>query len=450
MGAPGDRWAMTERTLFVSDIDGTAVTPDKTLTPASLEAAAELKAASVPFTVVSSRPPRGMARVVEAFGVSLPFAAFNGGSIIGADMQLIEAHRLAADAAQRTLAILSERRIDAFVFADDQWLLKDASGPHQTRERHTVGFDPVVVASFDAFVDRIDKLVAVSDDPNELDACEAALRAALGGEANVERSQTYYVDVTHPLANKGAAVRRLAALTGAELSRTVVIGDMTNDVAMFRVAGFSIAMGQAPPAVQAAAKAVTASNAEDGWAKAVRGLVLPRLTAAVNGAPTVLVTMGVSGAGKTTLGEALAKRLAWPFIDGDALHPPANVAKMKSGQPLTDADRAPWLKAIGDWIDARAAAGEPGVISCSALRRAYRDEIDGGRPQVRFVYIHGDFKLIAERMAARKGHFMPTDLLQSQYDTLEPPAPDEPVITVEAAAGTEAQVDAVAAVLKAQ
>jgi carbohydrate kinase (thermoresistant glucokinase family) len=170
----------------------------------------------------------------------------------------------------------------------------------------------------------------------------------------------------------------------------------------------------------------------------------------VSGALTVLVTMGVSGAGKTTLGEALAKHLAWPFVDGDALHPAANVAKMASGQPLTDADRAPWLKAIGDWIDARAAAGEPGVVSCSALRRAYRDEIDQGRPQVRFVYIHGDFDLIAARMAHRKGHFMPPSLLQSQYDTLEPPAADEPVITVEAADGTEAQVAAVVEALGAR
>jgi hypothetical protein len=271
---------MIERALFVSDIDGTAVAPDKSLTAAAIAAAGELRAAGVPFTVVSSRPPRGMASVVGGLGVTLPFAAFNGGTIVGADRKPIEAHRLPASAAARALAILAERQIDAFVFADDQWLLRDASGPHQDRERHTIGFEPTVVTSFEGVIGRIDKLTAVSDDPAALDACEAELRAALSAEVNIERSQIYYVDLTHPDANKGAAVRRLAALTGADLASTVVIGDMTNDLPMFRVAGFAIAMGQAPPAVKAAAGAVTASNADDGFAKAVREIVLPRLAGA--------------------------------------------------------------------------------------------------------------------------------------------------------------------------
>jgi hypothetical protein len=266
--------------LFVSDVDGTLVTPDKDLTAAAIAAAGDLRAAGVPFTLVSARPPRGMAWLIKALGVTQPFAAVNGGNQVGADLQLLEAHRLAADAATETLALLKARGVDAFVFADGAWLVRDANGPHIARERHTVGFDPTEVSGFDAVIDRIDKLVCVSDDSAVLDGVEAALRPALAGRANIERSQAYYLDVTHPLANKGDAVRRLAERLGADLAHTVVLGDMTNDVAMFRVAGFAIAMGQAPAAVKAEAAAVTGANTEDGFAQAVRTLVLPRLAPA--------------------------------------------------------------------------------------------------------------------------------------------------------------------------
>ena len=266
--------------LFVSDIDGTLVTPDKRLTPAAIRAAAELAKAGAPFTVVSSRPPRGMAGVVARLGVKLPFAGFNGGNLVQPDGRLIEAWRLSPHAAARTLGLLAAQGVDAWVFADDAWLLRDLQGPKVDRERRTVGFEPTVIGGFEPVIDRIDKIVAVSDDHAALDAVEAALRQALGAEANVERSQPYYIDITHPRANKGDAVRSLAELVGADLARTVVLGDMTNDIAMFRVAGFSIAMGQAPPRVKAAADAVTLANTEDGFAEAVRSLVLPRFRAA--------------------------------------------------------------------------------------------------------------------------------------------------------------------------
>jgi gluconokinase len=146
--------------------------------------------------------------------------------------------------------------------------------------------------------------------------------------------------------------------------------------------------------------------------------------------PRVLVVMGVSGSGKSTVAEAIARRLGWTFVDGDAFHSPEHVAKMHAGQPLTDADRAPWLARIGDWIGARLAAGEPGVVVCSALRRSYRESLAQGRPAVRFVYLEGDRALIERRLAARAGHFMPPALLDSQFATLEPPGPDERPITV--------------------
>ena len=157
----------------------------------------------------------------------------------------------------------------------------------------------------------------------------------------------------------------------------------------------------------------------------------------------VLVVMGVAGSGKTTLGEAIAARLGWPFIDGDALHPAANVAKMSAGVPLTDADRAPWLDAVAAWIDGLG-EGKPGVITCSALKRRYRDRLTAGRPQVMFVYIDLDEAEVARRMSGRKGHFFPPTLLASQFADLEPPARDEPVIAVDGHEPIPAQVEAVA------
>jgi gluconokinase len=161
--------------------------------------------------------------------------------------------------------------------------------------------------------------------------------------------------------------------------------------------------------------------------------------------PTMLVVMGVSGVGKTTLGRALAERLGWVFEEGDELHPAANIAKMKAGIPLNDADRAPWLDAIGDWIDHQLGAGRSGVITCSALKRAYRDRIAKGRPQVSFVFIQLDQADVAARIASRKGHFMPPSLLASQFADLEPPGPDEPVLVDDGGAPIPTQVDAVVA-----
>lgn len=145
---------------------------------------------------------------------------------------------------------------------------------------------------------------------------------------------------------------------------------------------------------------------------------------------SVIVVMGVSGSGKTTIAARLAERLGWQFAEADTFHSAANVAKMRGGTPLTDEDRRPWLEAIAAWIDARRAAGEPGVVTCSALKRRYRDVLIGERADVRLVYLKGSYDLIAPRMATRSGHYMPVALLQSQFDALEEPQADENAIVV--------------------
>jgi Cof subfamily protein (haloacid dehalogenase superfamily) len=262
--------------LLVSDIDGTLVLPDKSLTPAALGAGRKLDAAGVGLTLVSSRPARGMMGLVKALELKIPFAAFNGGSIVAPNGSLISAKRLSAEAAGKAIDLLRSRGVMVWAFADDNWYLTDASSPYVQRERHTVSFDPTVVANFDGVIDRVDKLVGVSDNPELLADVEAEAQDLLKGLANARRSQTYYLDVTNPEADKGHAVRALCAETGVPASETAVIGDQANDMAMFAVAGLSVAMGQGTDEVRAAADFVTAANTEDGFAKAVDNVILPR------------------------------------------------------------------------------------------------------------------------------------------------------------------------------
>jgi carbohydrate kinase (thermoresistant glucokinase family) len=165
-----------------------------------------------------------------------------------------------------------------------------------------------------------------------------------------------------------------------------------------------------------------------------------------NAAPVVLVVMGVSGSGKTTVARDVAARLGWPFQEGDDLHPAANVAKMRAGQPLDDEDRWPWLAAVAAWIGARLAAGQSGVITCSALRRVYRDRLR--RPGVRFVHLHAPRDVLAARLAGRHGHYMPASLLDSQLATLEEPGDDEHPLSVDVSGSSEAAVEAILARLR--
>ena len=168
-----------------------------------------------------------------------------------------------------------------------------------------------------------------------------------------------------------------------------------------------------------------------------------RMVPSAMAVPAVLVVMGVSGSGKTTVGSLLAGRLGWRYAEADDFHSEANVAKMAAGHPLSDEDRWPWLAAIAAWIDERIAHGEAGVVTCSALKRSYRKLLS--RPEVAFVYLEGSRELIARRLAARHGHFFKADMLASQFADLEPPAPDEPAVTVPIDGSPEQIADAIIA-----
>lgn len=260
--------------LLISDVDGTLVTRDKVLTQEAIAAARAVQAAGIRFAVTSSRPPRGLRMLIEPLGLTEPLCGFNGGLIVDPQFRPIESHALSADAARHTVAYLNGCGVETWLFDTDTWYALDPEGAYVPRERRTIQFDPAIVASFDPVIGGAYKIVGASSDHGLLACCETELREALGGEASVARSQPYYLDVTHPLANKGHAVRVLSERLGIPRESIAVIGDGENDVAMFREAGFAIAMGNAAPEVQAAAQAVTATNMDNGFAKAVHRFLL--------------------------------------------------------------------------------------------------------------------------------------------------------------------------------
>lgn len=272
---------MSEPTLpgirfLLSDIDGTLLRPDHSLSQATIDAVRRLREADVQFTLASSRPPRAMRQVIEALGVELPTVAFNGGTITHADGRLLAAHRIPEAAARICLELFAAQDVSIWVFADDQWLLQDPDGAYVGHERDALGYEPVLVGSFEPYLDRVDKIVASSADFDLLKALEVRLNPLIADAALAARSQAYYLDVTALAANKGSALAALAEYLDVPLAQTAAIGDGGNDVAMFLKAGLSIAMGQAESSVAGQADRVTGSNQEDGVASAIDRFILPR------------------------------------------------------------------------------------------------------------------------------------------------------------------------------
>jgi Cof subfamily protein (haloacid dehalogenase superfamily) len=268
---------------LISDVDGTLVRNDKSLPDANRSVVRALQAAGIAFGLVSSRPPRGLAAIVEALDGTRLIAGFNGGVIEAPGGEVLERHWLNPVLAHDAVGRLNAQGASVWVFSGQDWLIRDPDGPHVAHEMRTVGFGPKLVADFGAALDHVGKIVGVSEDPELLARCETYLQAHLPSGANVARSQTYYLDVTNAHANKGAAVRAMARHLGVPLEEVAVIGDGPNDVAMFEVAGFSIAMGNGEPAVRAAASHVTDSNEDDGFAKAIERFVLDQGRSAKGG-----------------------------------------------------------------------------------------------------------------------------------------------------------------------
>lgn len=262
--------------LLLADVDGTLITDDKVLTEATKAAVRDLDRAGIAFAITSGRPPRGMGMLVAPLNLRTAIGGFNGGVLARPDLSVIESHTLDPDAARQALDLILAQGLDAWVYTETDWLVRDAAAAHVAREAWTVKFEPRAVGSFAGLdLTRVAKIVGVSDDHDRVAACETAAEQALGERASATRSQPYYLDVTHPLANKGAVVGTLSRLLGVPAANIATIGDMPNDVLMFRKSGLSIAMGNASDAVKAHAGAVTDSNENEGFAKAVERFVLP-------------------------------------------------------------------------------------------------------------------------------------------------------------------------------
>lgn len=261
--------------LVLADVDGALVTRDKLLTDRAIKAVRALRTAGIHFAITSGRPPRGMAMLVAPLALKTPIAGFNGGVFVKPDMSVIESHMLDPAAARKTVDLILGENLDAWVYTADEWLIRDPDAPHVARETWTVKFDARVVPAFtEEHLAHAVKIVGISDDLDRVAACEKKAQNELGESASAARSQPYYLDVTHPQANKGTVVTTLAKTLKVPVEQIATLGDMPNDVLMFRKSGFSIAMGNASDEVKSQASVATDSNEDEGFAKAMEKFIL--------------------------------------------------------------------------------------------------------------------------------------------------------------------------------
>jgi Cof subfamily protein (haloacid dehalogenase superfamily) len=261
--------------MVIADVDGTLVTQEKVLTQRAIDAVRNLRTAGIQFSVTSGRPPRGMAMLIEPLQLNQPLAAFNGGVLIQPDLTtVVDQKFLPAGIPEKVIQSIEHHGLDVWLYTDTEWFVRDPNAAHVAREQWTVKFPPAVVKSFDGLLGRVAKIVGVSDDYRRVMQCEKDVQQAGGTHISAARSQPYYLDVTHPQANKGGVVLALSKLSGIPTAEIATIGDMPNDVLMFEKSGVSIAMGNASAEVQAAATYVTATNEEEGFAAAMERFVL--------------------------------------------------------------------------------------------------------------------------------------------------------------------------------
>jgi Cof subfamily protein (haloacid dehalogenase superfamily) len=260
--------------LLLSDVDGTLVRKDKTLSERTIEAVHHLHEAHIHVAVTSGRPPRGMSTLVAPLALQAPLAGFNGGLVVDPQMEVLEEHTVADELVEPTIRLMKASELSVWVYQGSDWYVRDPNGPHVARESHTVQFEPTVIDGFDAIGRGVAKIVGVSDDFDAVAAGQRAVDDEIGDHVSASRSQPYYLDVTHPQANKGAVVTFLSERYGIPPDDIATIGDMANDVLMFARSGLSIAMGNAHREVQRAARHVTTTNDEDGFATAVERFIL--------------------------------------------------------------------------------------------------------------------------------------------------------------------------------
>ena len=260
---------MTRIALVVSDVAGTLVTKDKTLTDRARDAVRRLHDAGIGFTITSSRPTLGMRFLVEPLAITLPIGPFNGSSIVDPQLNPIEAHLIPAATAQRSLDVFNEFDVDIWLFTNDQWLTRHGDGEYVPHEKLAIRADPTIVTDFAPYLNAACKIVGASSDAAMLQRCEAAMQQAVGAQATAVRSQSYYLDVTPPGHDKGTFVQTMAKRMGISTDAVATIGDMQNDLAMFKTSGVSIAMGNATDDVKKQATHVTTSNEDEGFAGAI-------------------------------------------------------------------------------------------------------------------------------------------------------------------------------------
>jgi len=260
---------MTRIALVVSDVDGTLLTRDKTLTDGAKAAVRRLHDAGIGFTLTSSRPTIGMRFLIAPLAITLPVAAFNGSSIVDPQLNPIEQHLIPAAAANRSLDVLKEFGVDSWLFTNDLWLTRDGDGEYVPLEERAIKAAPTIVDDFAPYLTSACKIVGASSDAALLQACEVAMQKALGTQATAVRSQSYYLDVTPPGCDKGTFVQAMAKRLDISTDAIATIGDMQNDLPMFRTSGLSIAMGNATDDVKQLATHVTASNEDEGFAGAI-------------------------------------------------------------------------------------------------------------------------------------------------------------------------------------
>jgi Cof subfamily protein (haloacid dehalogenase superfamily) len=260
--------------LLLADVDGTLVTQDKVLTDRAIEAVHQLHDAGILFAITSGRPPRGMAMLVKPLGLQTPIAAFNGGLIVDPDMEVIEQRVIPQDLVVPIADLLGSYGLDVWIYRGADWYVHDPEGPHVARETWTVKFQPKVMPRIEDVTDNVAKVVGVSDDHDAVARAWSAAHDRFGDHVTAAASQPYYLDVTHPDANKGWVARYLARRYGLSAAEIATIGDMPNDVLMFAHSGLSIAMGNADPQVKRAARRITDTNDNEGFAKAVERFIL--------------------------------------------------------------------------------------------------------------------------------------------------------------------------------